>query len=213
MNTFPLSQIIFSIGVLAVQAFQPPMTNFQYAFLSTIVRPHRVISKSVPAGRNKQSCGRHFMIQKDDIEQMQPNEDNIKSMIDSLLDSSISRAISTISNNPSMPSETRKSDKSQQTGAIIDAVISRASDQIKTSSKAPPSATLKNHKGKRSYLNNPAVNPTALGHSLWLEVIQPYQDTVIDATAGNGKDSLTLSKLLFPSGSEQYNKNSIVPLV
>jgi hypothetical protein len=60
-------------------------------------------------------------------------------------------------------------------------------------------ADKKQHQDKRQYLANPAVTPTALAHSLWAEVIQPYTDTVIDATCGNGKDALILANLLFPS--------------
>jgi hypothetical protein len=51
---------------------------------------------------------------------------------------------------------------------------------------------------KRIYLNNPCVTPTALAHTLWKSVIIPYHDTVIDATCGNGKDCLALTKMLFP---------------
>lgn len=52
---------------------------------------------------------------------------------------------------------------------------------------------------RRTYLQNPSVTPTALAHSLWSQVIRPYQDVIIDATAGNGKDSLTLATFLFPN--------------
>jgi hypothetical protein len=30
---------------------------------------------------------------------------------------------------------------------------------------------------------------------------RPYRDTIIDATAGNGKDTLVLAEMLFPSDS------------
>lgn len=54
------------------------------------------------------------------------------------------------------------------------------------------------HKDKRTYLGNPSVTLTALAHSLWQSTILPYQDTVIDATCGNGKDCLALARMLFP---------------
>lgn len=54
---------------------------------------------------------------------------------------------------------------------------------------------------KRTYLGNPSVTPTALAHSLWQSTILPYQDTIIDATCGNGKDCLALTKLLFPNNN------------
>ena len=55
----------------------------------------------------------------------------------------------------------------------------------------------KKHVDKRTYLSNPNVTPTALAHSLWRETIIPGVDTVIDATCGNGKDSVALSEMLF----------------
>jgi len=54
------------------------------------------------------------------------------------------------------------------------------------------------HRDKRTYLGNPSVTPTALAHSLWKSTILPHQDTVIDATCGNGKDCLALARMLFP---------------
>lgn len=53
------------------------------------------------------------------------------------------------------------------------------------------------HLDKRSYLSNPGVTATALAHEIWKSVIIPYTDTVIDATCGNGKDSIVMSSLLF----------------
>lgn len=50
-----------------------------------------------------------------------------------------------------------------------------------------------------SYGRHPGVTTTALAHSLWAYVIRPGKDSVIDATAGNGADSLVLAKLLFPA--------------
>lgn len=55
----------------------------------------------------------------------------------------------------------------------------------------------KEHVEKRTYLSNPNVTPTALAHSLWRETIIPGVDTVIDATCGNGKDSVALAEMLF----------------
>ena len=54
------------------------------------------------------------------------------------------------------------------------------------------------------------MTPTALAHSLWSQVVQPYTDTVIDATCGNGKDTLILANLLFPSPNEINNESSSI---
>jgi hypothetical protein len=62
------------------------------------------------------------------------------------------------------------------------------------------------------------VTTTALAHAQWSYVVRPGTDTVIDATAGNGGDSLFLAKLLFGSGSgtltvagESRNESGLEP--
>ena len=69
------------------------------------------------------------------------------------------------------------------------------------------------HKDKRTYLGNPSVTPTALAHSLWQSTILPYQDTVIDATCGNGKDCLALTKMLFPDVNDDVDDASASSLL
>ncbi|KAL3756165.1 hypothetical protein ACHAWU_007116 [Discostella pseudostelligera] len=63
------------------------------------------------------------------------------------------------------------------------------------------------HQDKRTYLGNPSVTLTALAHSLWQSTILPYQDTVIDATCGNGKDCLALARMLFPNSIGDNDDN------
>lgn len=146
--------------------------------------------------------------------------ENSRQMVDALLGATISRAMSTLSqksgdSNVSAPEEEKNrtekkaGDHIVDTTDVIDAVISRASDKLKPndgddSTTATPSqeGNTRMHEDKREYLSNPAVTPTALAHSLWSEVIRPYQDIAIDATAGNGKDSLILSSMLFPPDGE-----------
>jgi hypothetical protein len=60
------------------------------------------------------------------------------------------------------------------------------------------------HEDKRAYLTNPSVTLTALAHSLWRSTIHPYNDIIIDATCGNGKDFLALSGMLFPSQQQHH---------
>ncbi len=141
---------------------------------------------------------------------------NVGPMVDALLGKTISRAMSTISDGakgssaaPPQSGDTKRADV--DTRNVIDAVVSRASVQI----TKPPEADVegsnsvsdstpkqRNHEDKRKYLDNPAVTPTALAHSLWGEVVQPYRDVIIDATAGNGKDSLVLASMLFPDNGD-----------
>jgi hypothetical protein len=48
-----------------------------------------------------------------------------------------------------------------------------------------------------SYKSHPAISNVALAQSLWASIIRPDVDTVIDATCGNGYDSIVIAKLLF----------------
>ncbi|KAL7536471.1 hypothetical protein ACHAXR_007207 [Thalassiosira sp. AJA248-18] len=86
------------------------------------------------------------------------------------------------------------------------------SQKVEAKTVPTSTGTPKQHQDKQTYLGNPSVTPTALAHSLWQSTILPYQDTVIDATCGNGKDCLALARMLFPSsngndgGSETTNE-------
>ncbi len=136
-------------------------------------------------------------------------------MTASLLQSSLNRAARTISD---MPNQNNKSIMAYDIS--VDNLTKRAinrSSAIVQSKNPMVSENIENeyidtkhgngegikieeklHIDKRQYLSNPSVTPTALAHSLWSQVIHPYTDTIIDATCGNGKDTLTLAKLLFP---------------
>lgn len=64
----------------------------------------------------------------------------------------------------------------------------------------------------RGYTTNPTISTIALAHVLWSHVLRPGVDTAIDATAGNGGDSVALAKLLFPdaivaTAHNQFNNN------
>ena len=82
---------------------------------------------------------------------------------------------------------------------ILDATFTRAQSTLiqdaEPNPKNVPSTTRATT--NRSYLSNPSVYPTALAHSLWEAVIRPNEDTIIDATCGNGKDALAISSMLF----------------
>lgn len=209
-----ISQIIFSFGYLvAIEASQIPMQRIQVTFITS---SRRLISSRDSLGaRSSKKFGTgsyHWMTPNDGTDWTQPNNnDRIKSKMDSLITRSISRAVSTITNtNPACPTEENGGDIPKQTVEdMMDAVVDRVSDPIHDSS-INTSPKPSGFRDKRSYLNNPAVTPTALGHSLWMEVIEPYQDIVIDATAGNGKDSLILSKMLFPPDFKKpTNRNPV----
>jgi hypothetical protein len=89
------------------------------------------------------------------------------------------------------------------TAEVIDAAFTRAASNAAAenqNSKEPQMPT-KKRPSNGSYLQNPSVYPTALAHSLWRGVIRPNEDTIIDATCGNGKDALELSSMLFSSAN------------
>ena len=53
-----------------------------------------------------------------------------------------------------------------------------------------------------SYKSHPALNNVALAHALWSSVVRPNTDAVIDATCGNGNDSIVLAEILFGGDGE-----------
>ena len=84
-----------------------------------------------------------------------------------------------------------------------------ASSRAKNEDNSEEVTQKKKHVDKRTYLSNPNVTPTALAHSLWKETILPGVDTVIDATCGNGKDSVALAEMLFDGDDD--NQKLIQP--
>lgn len=57
----------------------------------------------------------------------------------------------------------------------------------------------------RNYKSHPAITSTALAHTLWASVVRPGGDVVIDATSGNGHDTVHLASLLFRSSDSSSN--------
>lgn len=72
------------------------------------------------------------------------------------------------------------------------------STRLLESSEAPAPTQILGTSPIENYGQNPTITMTALAHELWKHVIRPG-DTVIDATAGNGGDSLVIANLLFAS--------------
>eukprot|EP00934_Nitzschia_sp_Nitz4_P000373 Nitzschia sp. Nitz4//scaffold88_size82704//77609//78631//NITZ4_005307-RA/size82704-processed-gene-0.75-mRNA-1//-1//CDS//3329559539//373//frame0 len=54
-----------------------------------------------------------------------------------------------------------------------------------------------NSNNNHSWKDNPVFTRTALAHYLWSHILIPHVDSAIDATCGNGQDSLALAQLLF----------------
>ena len=73
---------------------------------------------------------------------------------------------------------------------------------ISTPTKEEPSS-------EWTYLTQPCITTTALAHSLWTSILNPMMTNnkniiVIDATCGNGQDSLALAKILSPSKATDH---------
>mmetsp|Transcript_23641 Transcript_23641/g.39023 ORF Transcript_23641/g.39023 Transcript_23641/m.39023 type:complete len:455 (+) Transcript_23641:46-1410(+) len=152
------------------------------------------------------------------IRQTQPSSaaawDSPQSLVGSLLQKTTSRAFRTLADNSA--SYDGDTVQNPNLNDVIEATISRSSSTLDEkeeeigsisqgkSKSSDDTEQLNNtkpitkHEDKRTYLGNPSVTPTALAHSLWKSTILPHQDTVIDATCGNGKDCLALAKMLFP---------------
>jgi hypothetical protein len=65
-----------------------------------------------------------------------------------------------------------------------------------------------------NYGSNPTITSTALAHSLWSYVLRPGYDSAIDATAGNGGDSMKLAQMLFsPKTTNAPQGSSLSQLV
>lgn len=60
----------------------------------------------------------------------------------------------------------------------------------------------------RPYRGNPTITNTALAHSLWSTILRPSIDSAIDATCGNGYDSVALAKMLFSGRHREEDCNS-----
>jgi hypothetical protein len=159
------------------------------------------------------------MVPKEDNEDIHMNRQSINHLVQTAM----ARAVSTLSNKESPFLENNHNMNTSMDNNMNDSSLeestfksteSKSSRQQKNTSNAKLTVPIENqisidhnhqqqHTDKRTYLENPSVTPTALAHSLWSQVIRPYQDIVIDATAGNGKDSLILAKFLFPPQEQQ----------
>jgi hypothetical protein len=123
----------------------------------------------------------------------------LKPLISSLLQTASDRALDTLSSRQSTISTGEESNGNEKTNG----------DPLLTpDGSITATATRKTSR----FLDHPAIKNTALAHLLWKECIYPWEDTVIDATCGNGNDSLALAKILFPSkGSSSSSLSSPEP--
>jgi len=173
-------------------------------------RATRTISNIPDSKSAYASSGKMEKDVKDDDNHNGGDENNIsqKDYVENLLESVTNRASQILES-----SQVDDSDDNNNNAIINEAIDTTSTiceqdtnrNVLKRStSNGSQSQTKPKHEDKRSYLENPSVTPTALAHSLWSQVVNPYIDTVIDATCGNGKDTLVLANILFPSLNETH---------
>jgi len=99
-----------------------------------------------------------------------------------------------------------------RTSSILDDNANNNDSQTESNNTNSSASTIpapkKQQDKQQTYIGNPSVTPTALAHSLWKSTIIPHQDTVIDATCGNGKDCLALARMLFPDSIDDEDSSS-----
>jgi hypothetical protein len=92
----------------------------------------------------------------------------------------------------------------------IQDVFSTVREQIPSPTPAPDVLPRPTDIGL-NYSKNPTITSTALAHSLWSYVLRPGLDTAIDATAGNGGDSVALARMLFSTQTNNSNDGRSLP--
>jgi hypothetical protein len=94
----------------------------------------------------------------------------------------------------------------------IPASSSSLSEQNQNAPPPPPPPAKQQQQQQQqnayAYRSNPAFQTIALAHLLWGTIIRPNVDTVIDATCGQGYDSIKLAELLFLNTNHNHNNGN-----
>jgi hypothetical protein len=163
----------------------------------------RIVSRST--GR---SSSTRFSLSNNNEENSNSNDPQVRK----LLQATLNRAQSTLSsrNNQLLPEEERNIQDNTSVDSLFQSAISRAQSTLASASSSSPEKDKdqdSNNKEQETptfaykYRGNPAITNFALAHSLWSSVLRPNIDSAIDATCGNGQDSIFLAKLLFGGSS------------
>ena len=134
---------------------------------------------------------------------MTSNQDPVdgteSSDLNDLLQATIKRSSTTLETSASTANKYK-----QQPGVGTRATYSTVTETKQDNSKANfDSKQSQQEPVHLNYGNNPTIALTALAHSLWDAILRPGVDSAIDATAGNGVDSLAIAKKLFTEPSAQ----------
>ncbi|VEU44439.1 unnamed protein product [Pseudo-nitzschia multistriata] len=138
------------------------------------------------------------------------SREEVSASVRGLLGSTLRRAYSTTATvSDARDNAERSGGGSSSTALGSDAPRSRYSNTTDTSKQRQQSYPHHARKGgsktarryefpfATAYKNHPALNNVALAHALWASVIRPGVDSAIDATCGNGNDSVVLAEILF----------------
>ena len=144
-------------------------------------------------------------------------EESTSTAVNNLLGSVIRRASSTISDKEELSGIISRDVDVTDVNDLVETASSRAQGVLDRKITESPSKfkldpkkdyTIRSGPVER-YSGNPAIANTALAHTLWKSILRPYQDAVIDATCGNGHDSLQLARILFPPISNNADERMI----
>jgi Putative rRNA methylase len=126
--------------------------------------------------------------------------------VNGLLQSAIGRADSTIFSRITAKAREASSSSPSTNERAVQNLLRTTTDQVQTSLRYPKSlqrarneTLTERYNSGLAYRDNPAIANTALAHSLWASVLRPSIDSAIDATCGNGYDSVVIAKMLFPT--------------
>ena len=151
----------------------------------------------------KRDCRRNIAVIKSlSLRQHGPNrveQDDMRKPVESFLENVLTRAEQTLSNKGTW-NTADDSEKQTDDCKPIKSLSLEEHDDV--------DLDLERHLSN-SYNTNPTIATTALAHVLWSHVLRPGIDTAIDATAGNGNDSLVLARLLFGSLDDNNNDVSV----
>jgi Putative rRNA methylase len=114
------------------------------------------------------------------------------------LDGTLDEIIASVRDISSARSDELPDVSSDRIESLVSGSVTRSLQTLSANSVVLAVDSLANVGNHVDYSNNPTITTTALAHSLWSYVLRPGMDSAIDATAGNGGDSVTIAKMLFP---------------
>lgn len=196
-------------------------TPFEKLFQSTLQRAY---STTATLGNIKDSID--FDATPDDPQdnsRTNRNSVNVSAAMNSILDATVVERTTEDSIAPN-----REEDKeaiASTVNSVLDATIVNIQDKYSRRTETKKQRQTQEHHSKKndsssryefpfatSYKSHPALNNVALAHALWASVVRPNADTIIDATCGNGNDSIVLAEILFKNENNDDTPSELLCL-